>query len=74
MDGLAMSIGYSLVLIALALVREPLGFGTLLGFRIMPEGFTPWTIMIMAPGAFFTLGIYVWIIRAKFPQTAGAEG
>ena len=74
LDGLAMSIGYSLVLIALALVREPLGFGTLLGFRIMPEGFTPWTIMIMAPGAFFTLGIYVWIIRAKFPQTAGAEG
>lgn len=74
LDGLVMSIGYSLVLIALALIREPLGFGTLLGFRIMPEGFTPWTIMIMAPGAFFTLGIYVWIIRAKFPQTEGAEG
>ena len=68
-DGLAVGIGYALVLMAIAIVREPLGFGTLLGFRIMPSGFTPWTVMIMAPGAFFMLGIYVWIIRAVFPQT-----
>lgn len=67
-DGLAMSLGYSGVLLAIALVREPLGFGTLLGQRIMPEGFTPWTIMIMAPGAFFTLGVLVWFLRARFPQ------
>jgi len=68
-DGVAVGIGYALVLMAVAIVREPLGFGTLLGFRIMPEGFTPWTVMIMAPGAFFMLGIYVWIIRFYFPQT-----
>ncbi len=68
-DGLAVGIGYALVLMAIALVREPLGFGTLLGLRIMPEGFTPWTVMIMAPGAFFMLGIYVWILRAFFPET-----
>jgi len=68
-DGLAVGVGYACVLLAIALVREPLGFGTLLGFRIMPGGFTPWTIMIMAPGAFFMLGIYVWIIKAFFPQT-----
>jgi len=69
LDGIAVAIGYALVLMAIALVREPLGFGTLLGFRIMPDGFTPWTVMIMAPGAFFMLGLYVWIIRAFFPQT-----
>ncbi|MBW1996944.1 MAG: NADH:ubiquinone reductase (Na(+)-transporting) subunit D [Deltaproteobacteria bacterium] len=68
-DGIAVGIGYALVLMAIAIVREPLGFGTLLGYRIMPQDFTPWTIMIMAPGAFFMLGIYVWIIRAYFPQT-----
>jgi Na+-transporting NADH:ubiquinone oxidoreductase subunit D len=73
LDGLAVSLGYSCVLIAIALVREPLGFGTLLGYRIMPEGFTPWTIMIMAPGAFFMLGIYVWIVRYYFPDTAEAK-
>lgn len=68
-DGIAVGIGYALVLMAIAIVREPLGFGTLLGFRIMPVGFTPWTVMIMAPGAFFMLGIYIWIIRAVFPET-----
>ena len=73
LDGLAMSIGYSLVLLLIAVIREPLGFGTMLGFRVMPDGFTPWTVMIMAPGAFFTLGILVWILRAYFPQTAGEK-
>jgi Na+-transporting NADH:ubiquinone oxidoreductase subunit D len=66
-DGLAVSLGYAAVLLAIALVREPLGFGTLFGYRVMPAGFTPWTIMIMAPGAFFMLGIYVWIVKACFP-------
>lgn len=69
-DGLAVGVGYACVLAAIAIVREPLGFGTLLGYRVMPDGFTPWTIMIMAPGAFFMLGLYVWIVRAYFPQTA----
>ena len=68
-DGLAVGLGYACVLLAIAFVREPLGFGTLLGFHVMPDGFTPWTIMIMAPGAFFMLGLYVWIIRAFFTQT-----
>jgi len=64
LDGMAVGIGFSLVLFAIAVVRELLGFGTLFGLRVMPESFTPWTIMIMAPGAFFMLGIYVWIVRS----------
>ena len=71
LDGLGMSLGYSLVLIFIAFIREPLGFGTLLGFRVMPQGFTQWTIMIMAPGAFFTLGILTWIIRRTTPAGEG---
>lgn len=73
LDGLAVGVGYALVLIVIALIREPLGFGTILGFRIMPQGFTPWTIMIMAPGAFFTLGILVWIVRAFYPLQVGEK-
>ena len=68
LDGLAVGIGFSLVLFAIAMVRELLGFGTLFGYMVMPEGFTPWTIMIMAPGAFFMLSIYVWIVRSFTPQ------
>ena len=69
LDGLAVSLGYTFVLLIIAFFREALGFGTLLGWKVMPEGFTPWTIMIMAPGAFFALGIFVWIVKAFFPQT-----
>ena len=72
-DGIAVGLGYAFVLTIIAVVRELLGFGTLLGFRIMPAGFTPWTIMIVAPGAFFVLGIFIWVVRALFPETAQAN-
>lgn len=67
-DGLAMGIGYTIVLTVIAVIREILGFGTLLGFRIMPSFFTPWTIMIVAPGAFFVLGVFIWFVRAFTPE------
>jgi Na+-transporting NADH:ubiquinone oxidoreductase subunit D len=73
LDGLGMSLGYSLVLITIAFIREPLGFGTLLGIRVMPGGFVQWTIMIMAPGAFFTLGILTWITKYFLPTAKNGE-
>jgi Na+-transporting NADH:ubiquinone oxidoreductase subunit D len=72
LDGLATALGFSSVLLFIALVRETLGFGSLLGFRFMPAGFTPWTIMIMAPGAFFVLGLLVWAVRARYPKVFAA--
>jgi len=68
LDGLATALGFSAVLFFIAVVREALGFGTVLGFRVMPDGFVPWTIMIMAPGAFFVLGLLIWAVRARFPR------
>lgn len=62
-DGLATGVGFSLVLFAIAFIRELAGFGSLFGHRIMPPSFTPWTIMIMAPGAFFTLALLIWLVR-----------
>ena len=41
-----------------------LGFGTLLGFRVTPSGWENWVVMSMAPGAFFLLGVTLWISRA----------
>ncbi len=70
LDGLAVGLGYAFVLTIIAIVRELLGFGSLFGIGIMPAGFTPWTIMIVAPGAFFVLGILIWVIRSIFPETA----
>lgn len=59
-DGLTSGLGYMAVLMAIAVVRELLGFGTLLGVRVMPEGFVTWTIMIMAPSAFFLVAMVMW--------------
>lgn len=67
-DGVAVGLGYGLVLLTIAVVREILGFGTIMGVSVMPAGFTPWTIMIMAPGAFFALGAFIWIVRAFSPE------
>jgi Na(+)-translocating NADH:ubiquinone oxidoreductase D subunit len=69
LDAVANGFGYTYTLVSIAAVRELLGFGTLLGFRVMPEGWTNWVVMAMAPGAFFLLAIFIWIGR----QLAGME-
>lgn len=60
-DGMTSGMGYMGVLLAIAFVRELLGFGSLFGVRFLPSGFTPWTIMVMPPSAFFLIGLIVWI-------------
>lgn len=62
-DGVAMGTGYTLVLLSIAFVRELLGFGTLFGITILGESWVSWSIMIMPPGAFFMLGILIWILH-----------
>jgi Na+-transporting NADH:ubiquinone oxidoreductase subunit D len=59
-DGLTSGLGYMAVLLAIAVLREAMGFGTILGFRVMPQGFVPWTIMLMAPSAFFLVAFVMW--------------
>ena len=63
-DALGNSLGYSCILLIIAFVREPLGFQTLVGIPVLGKWFVPWTIMVMAPGAFFMLAIMVWIARS----------
>lgn len=72
LDGLGCGVGYSLVLLFVAFFRELLGFGSLFGVMVMPEQFTPWTIMVMPPGAFFLLGLVMWLCRALGERTAAA--
>lgn len=69
LDGVGCGIGYSFMLILMALIREPLGFGTLLGHKIMPSFWTNWIVMTLAPGAFFLLGVYLWIFRTLAKKT-----
>jgi Na+-transporting NADH:ubiquinone oxidoreductase subunit D len=57
------------MLMLMALVRETIGFGTLLGYRVMPGSWINWMVMTIAPGAFFLLGVYLWIFRTIAKKT-----
>ncbi len=54
-DGIGMGLGFSFALTCIGALRELLGAGEVFGFAIMPEGFIPISIFILAPGAFFVL-------------------
>lgn len=73
-DGVASGCGYAFVLLSVAFFREVLGFGTFFGMRVMPGGWTNWTIMVMAPGAFFMLGAFIWVIRSLGPKEEQKPG
>ena len=62
-DAFGVAAGYSFSLLMLATVREIMGFGSFFGFTILGDWWTPWGIMILAPGAFFVLGLYIWLLR-----------
>jgi Na+-transporting NADH:ubiquinone oxidoreductase subunit D len=68
MDGLGSAAGYAIVLLAIALVREPHGHGTLLGMQILPESYPPMMLVSAAPGAFLAMGVVVWIVKAVRPD------
>lgn len=63
LDGLGNGLGYSAVLITVASIREILGFGTWHGIRLLPEGYQGNGLMLLAPGAFFCLGLLIWAQR-----------
>ncbi len=73
LDGMGSAAGYAAVLLAIALIREPLGSGTLLGFAVFPEAFKPALLFKAAPGAFITMGAVVWIVRAVWPAEEPGE-
>lgn len=68
MDGVGNGLGYSMVLLGIAFFRELFGNGTLWGVRIMPDGYVNNNLMVVAPGAFIMLGVYIWIIRTIHPD------
>jgi len=64
LDGIGAGIGYSLVLLPIAMIREPLGLGSFFGYQVLPADWTRWNMMVIAPSGFFALATYIWIVRA----------
>jgi len=78
LDALGNGLGYSLVLVIVGAIRELLGTGKLLGMGLLPtvaEGgwFQPLALMLLAPSAFFVLGLLVWAIRSLRPAQVEEE-
>ena len=68
LDGIGNGLGYSVLLIGLAVIRELFGSGTLLGYNIMPlaaDGgwYVPNGMLLLPPIAFFLIGLFIWALR-----------
>ncbi|WP_298567487.1 NADH:ubiquinone reductase (Na(+)-transporting) subunit D [uncultured Aliiroseovarius sp.] len=68
-DAFGNGLGYSLVLIVIGSIRELFGMGQLFGAQVLPLAenggwFTPLSLMLLAPSAFFLLGGLVWAVRS----------
>ncbi len=72
LDGLGHGLGYSLLLIVVASVRELLGSGTFLGYEVLRTvknggWYEPNGLLLIAPGAFFLIGLIIWAVRTWKP-------
>jgi Na+-transporting NADH:ubiquinone oxidoreductase subunit D len=68
-DGIGNGLGYSVVLVSVAFVREVLGSGKLMGFEVLPlvtDGgwYVPNGLLLLPPSAFFLIGGFIWVLRS----------
>jgi Na+-transporting NADH:ubiquinone oxidoreductase subunit D len=72
-DGIGNGLGYSLILVVIAFFRELFGTGSVLGITILKStadgGWYPTNgMMLLAPSAFFIIGIFIWVLRTFYPD------
>ncbi|WP_424988772.1 NADH:ubiquinone reductase (Na(+)-transporting) subunit D [Microbulbifer sp. S227A] len=69
LDGIGNGLGYSAILIGVAIIRELFGAGKLLGIEIFPTvsnggWYVPNGLLLLPPSAFFIIGGFIWILRS----------
>jgi Na+-transporting NADH:ubiquinone oxidoreductase subunit D len=72
-DGIGNGLGYSMVLLIVATIRELLGAGTILGITILPlvqDGgwYEPNQMLLLPPSAFLIIGFLIWFVRRRRPE------
>jgi Na+-transporting NADH:ubiquinone oxidoreductase subunit D len=72
LDGIGNGLGYGLVLVLIAIARELLGAGRLLGYQVLPltqDGgwYEPNGLMLLAPSALFLVALLIWALRTWKP-------
>ncbi len=79
LDGIGNGLGYSVVLMCVATIREVLGSGSMFGVEILPlvtngGWYSPMGLMLLPPSAFFIIGLLIWALRSwKTDQVEAAE-
>lgn len=78
LDGIGNGLGYSMILIILGVFRELFGSGKILGHTVLKtvnEGgwYYPNGLLLMAPGALFTIAILIWLLRTWKPEQQEKE-
>ncbi len=73
LDGIGNGLGYALVLLLVAVARELLGAGKILGYTVLPvvaDGgwYEPNGLMLLAPSALFLIALLVWALREWKPE------
>lgn len=77
-DGLGNGLGYGLVLMTVALLRELFGSGKIFGlslFKLTSEGgwYEPNGLMLLPPSAFFIIGLLIWSVNTYDKRKKGAK-
>jgi len=72
-DGLGNGLGYSLILISVAIIRELFGSGTLMGYEILPlvsngGWYVGNNLLLLPPSSFIIIGLFIWAIRSIRPD------
>ena len=70
LDGIGNGLGYALILIIVATIRELFGSGTLLGYQVIPQivydaGYENNGLMILPPMALITVACIIWMHRSR---------
>ncbi len=78
LDGLGNGMGYAVILMITAFLRELFGSGSLFGVQVLPlvtEGgwYNPNGMMLYSPAAFFIIGGLIWILRVWKPDQIEEE-
>jgi electron transport complex protein RnfE len=76
-DALGMGLGYTWVLTGIAIVRELLGNGTILGFRILSENYQPILFFVLPPGGFFVFSLFIALnlfLKSRLGNTPAGGG
>ncbi|MFC6635570.1 NADH:ubiquinone reductase (Na(+)-transporting) subunit D [Microbulbifer taiwanensis] len=71
-DGIGNGLGYSVILIGLAVIRELFGAGKLFGVELLQTvnnggWYVPNGMLLLPPSAFFLIGLFIWAIRSWKP-------